>query len=180
MTVKVTQTAVTIAIIALGGALLIGTAATARGPDRAGPDFSMLDQNADGVITAADFDAMRAARWEAMDADSDGLLSQEEMIAHAEGKRAERMQRGIERMFDRADANEDGLLSIEELQDMGGRRRAARLDDNGLPRGWDSDGDGQVTEAEFETALAEGMGRFGGKRRHGLGEGHGTEGGSSE
>jgi hypothetical protein len=34
-----------------------------------------------------------------------------------------------------------------------GQGRGPRLDDAGLPRGWDADGDGVLSLEEFETAM---------------------------
>lgn len=65
-----------------------------------------------------DFEAMRAKRFAEMDANHDGKVSKDEMLAFMAKKDAERAQRRaqmVDAMFKRLDANGDGSLSQDEM-----------------------------------------------------------------
>lgn len=148
-----------ITIMALGAASL-GTVAMADGRkgmegrgDR--PDFTQLDANSDGQITQADIDQLREQRFAAADANGDGALSPEEMLAAAEGKAAERMKKRTEAVFERRDTNGDGLLSPDEMKPQDSARMFKRFD---------KDGDGAISKAEFEAAKEGRGGHRKGKR----------------
>lgn len=137
------------------------------GPERDRPAFSEVDTNGDGALTLEEIMAHRDARFDGADSDGDGSLSREELIAAAMGRVEDR----IDRMMDRFDDDENGVLSANELDDM-------------RPRGpgperifgvMDADGDGSVTEAEFDAVAERMMERRGGHGwgRHGGGDGHG-------
>ena len=83
------------------------------------------------------------------------------MLAQIQARAADHVAERFEKMLDRADANDDGRLSVEELAEMAEGRRA-RLDETGFPRGWDADGDGVVSQEEFETAMETHKSRRGG------------------
>lgn len=128
----------------------LATVAFAHEGDRAGArapvDFSVVDADGDGVISQAEWDALRsgalvagqrAARMiEQHDTDGDGLLSPDELAAagaamRGTGARADRAAEMAERMFTRLDADGDGQLSPEEfaagaarMQERGPRQRA--------------------------------------------------------
>ncbi|MEL6678253.1 MAG: calcium-binding protein, partial [Pseudomonadota bacterium] len=110
-----------------------------------------LDANADGVLTPAEMEAFRAARFAAADTDGDGELSRAELLARAETQVEERRARGIDRMLERADADDNGTLSLAELTPGRADRMFDRLDANE---------DGTISAEEFE----ERMGRRGGGR----------------
>lgn len=95
-----------------------------------------LDTNGDGVITLSDMQAQRAAMFDRMDADKDGMLTPEERAAakseRQQQARADRPERGgaratetisradfiadAERQFARLDADGDGTLTRAEMQ----------------------------------------------------------------
>ena len=133
-----------------------------QGPER--PAFSELDANGDGQLTLEEMTAHREARFTAADTDGDGNLSRDELIAAAMGRVAERIDAQLEQFDD----NEDGMLSANEMDDMrprgpGPEQAFARMD---------GDGDGVVTEAEFDE-MAQMMQQRRGGGQGGHGEGHG-------
>jgi len=173
MTKKLTGKAPMIAAIALGGVLLAAGAAVARGPGGGEAMFQQLDANGDGQITALEFQAFRDARVEGIDADGDGFVSQDEMVAMVQAEQAKRMADRIAarygQLVQHADTDGDGKLSVEEFAAAREtRERGPRFDDSGLPVGWDLNGDGVVTQQEFQTALADMQARrFGMRGEHG-------------
>ena len=157
-------------ITLIAGAVMIAVAstsvvATAKGGPGGGQGhgierlFERLDTDQDGTITKAEVEAAGAARFTEADTNGDGLLSAEEMAAAAEGKRAKRIERRVEKRIERHDANGDGMLSLEEITADGGNR-IERLFEH-----MDADGDGVITKAEAEAAkpLRRGHGRGHGK-----------------
>lgn len=115
--------------------------------------FEQIDANADGQITRAEIDDLRAERFAKVDADGDGGLSLDELTREATENAADR----AEKMMKRLDANADGTLSPEEL---GGASRATRLFDR-----VDRNDDGIVTKAEFDAAKERMKERYGKKQR---------------
>ncbi len=112
------------------------------------PDFTSLDADANGQISAAELAAAQVARFASADANADGGLSAAEIVAQIEARRAEMLQARAQRMITEQDANADGLLQADELQEGRGPRAAvifAMLDTNE---------DGAVDQAEFDAGLA--------------------------
>lgn len=109
---------------------------------RAAPDFAAIDTDGDGVISEAEFDALRSGALRSHlfaermitehDTDGDGMISAEEMAAAADGMRGprggDRAERAT-RMFAALDADSDGMLSPEEFA-----AGAARMKDGARDR----------------------------------------------
>lgn len=85
--------------IAAASLIALGVAAPAlaqkpdhpRGPGGPGGAFGLFefDSNADGRLTRAEFDAGQKARFDAMDANKDGVITADERRAHMETVRAQ-------------------------------------------------------------------------------------------
>mgnify|MGYP000731236480 CR=1 FL=1 len=162
---------------ALALSLAFGGAAFAHGMKGgqqmrgAGPAMliEQFDLNADGKVTAEEFEQAKAARFAEADADGDGFLSPEELSAAVEKMRAQaqaaRTAARQQAMLDRLDADEDGKLSPEEMANAGpGPQMFTRMLDR-----LDADEDGAISTEELETARANR-----GNRRYGE---NGTRGG---
>jgi hypothetical protein len=133
--------------------------------------FDQIDADKDGKLTEAEIQAWRVAQFAAADADKNGSLSAEELTAMQMARAQARMADRATRMIGKHDANGDGQLSAEELaqagQGMGaGQSMFARAD---------ADGDGVITREEAEAAMGRmqghGKGGKGGKGGHGKGGG---------
>lgn len=98
-------------------------------------------------IDVATMEQRTIDRAAAMDADGDGVITAEEVIAYRDARRLVREQRRLQRL----DADDDGVVSVEEYA-------AARIER--IER-LDADGDGQVTREEMRAARdgMRGMGR---------------------
>lgn len=101
--------------------------------------FHRLDANSDGVIDATEaaaapggIDVMLA------DADGDGGVTIDELRDYL-------AIQALQRAFDRVDANGDGVLDAAEIA---ASQNPARI------LAADADGDGQVTQAEFDAHVA--------------------------
>lgn len=88
-------------VLGFGLVTLVGSLAFAGGGKGHG-GFGKADTNNDGKITQAEALAAAKLRFEAKDANKDGMLSKEEVHG--------RMQR----MFEKADTNKDGKVSLAE------------------------------------------------------------------
>ena len=115
--------------------------------------FEELDTDANGEISQAEIEAMKSARFKAADANGDGMLTLEEMQAHA----LQKAEAHAARMLDKMDANGDGSLSAEEMSKS---HRSGHMFER-----MDADGSGSISKAEFEQA-----------RQHGMKQGHGRDG----
>ena len=128
-----------------------------------GFDFDAVDADKDGKITLAEMEAFRAARFAGADANADGNLSAEELVAMHEAERAARQLQRSTDMIAKFDTNADGVLSAEELPQPG---NFEQLFDR-----IDTDKDGAISKAEADAAL-EMMGGHRGKGK-GMGQGWG-------
>lgn len=109
-------------------------------------DFTQMDGNGDGKVTKDEITAYHSAKVAAMDTDKDGTLSEAEMTAAQEQRKAERQTRKISRMMQRMDANNDGVVSLAEMEEPKGN--SDRMFDR-----MDTDGDGAISKAEADAAM---------------------------
>lgn len=121
--------------------------------------FDELDSDNDGMITATDIEAFHAAWFNSIDSDNDGMISLAEWEASIEGKDSERMSSRMGKMFDRIDVNDDEMISSDELPNK--RMNFDRILDK-----LDLDGDGAISEEEFNEGKSKGRE---GKRKSGKG-----------
>jgi len=125
------------------------------------PSFEELDADKDGAVTAEEMMAPAKARFGQADADGDGKLSLEEMQAQAR-QRADEMAK---KMLERMDRDGDGTVSFDEMPGQRRMTQAERM----FARA-DADDDGTLSKEEFDRA-GDRMGRHHGKR-DGRGDGH--------
>ena len=107
--------------------------------------FQFFDANGDEAITMDEVRASFTARFNAADADGDGLLSDEEVTAAVEAWHDEHRARHTTMRIERFDANGDGLLSLEEANSAIEPDRLERIFEH-----LDADGDGEITKAEMD------------------------------
>ncbi|WP_425041232.1 EF-hand domain-containing protein [Primorskyibacter sp. S187A] len=147
MTSKKTWSVATASVLVLA-TLIAGPALAHGGKGGAGRgapiDFEALDTNSDGALTREEVAARGEGMFSQADSNNNGVLSQEEIEAQG-GKRA---KRHAARMIERLDANNDGQLSLAEIQDGRSDRREARLDR--MFERLDADQDDRITKAEFD------------------------------
>jgi len=129
----------TLLSMAVATAALAG-AASAREP---GDRFKALDPDGDGRIAVADLDGRHKERIAKADANGDGFITQEELRAAYEAKRAERRAKAF------PDANGDGSVDIGEFRN-GADARFRELD---------ADKNGRLTEDEIEAGRGKRWGR---------------------
>lgn len=139
------------ALGALGtaGALLIAGVALAHDGDRATRMFERFDLDGNGAITLQEAVSNAETRFDTADANTDGVLTEDEIKARAEERMAEkdnaerkgegRHMRRISRMIDRVDANGNGAIERTEAIDAA-TERFTRLD---------ADGNGSLTMDEI-------------------------------
>lgn len=128
-------------------------------------DFATLDADGDGRVTTEELQAFRTSQVEGVDADGNGLVSQAELEAHMSARMAERIGTMAAERIASQDANGDGQLSVEELMmPPMPARMFERLD---------ADGDGAVSQAEFDAAREQMQDRGGRGDGPGRGEGRG-------
>ncbi len=145
-----------------------GTSVSAKDRGEGMFDFSTIDADGNGEITQAEVTAFETSRFAEADTNSDGLLSQDEILASFEARSGrelgDRASQRIERMITRLDANEDGSVSLEEQQ---ASERARRIFDR-----LDSDDSGTISQAEAEKVKERGKRRGKGKDRAGRDRGN--------
>lgn len=136
-----TRAAVTTALLALGAG---ATAAAQEGRGEHG-------WGKGGPMDVAAMEQRMSERAAAIDANGDGIITAEEVIAHRDAMRLEREQRRLQRY----DRDGDGVVTVEDYV-AAHRERLERMD---------ADGDGVITREEMQAAH-EGM-------HHGRGMRHG-------
>ena len=153
--------------ILLASVGVVGTANAFGGGQRGGemPSFEELDTDGDGVVSAEELAAHADARFDSMDTDGDGVLSVEEITAMIEAEASSRAARGVERMIERLDENDDGVISEDEMPERGQSRLIEHLDE---------DEDGVISSDEFEAAKDKRKGKGGKRGKDGKGHGDRT------
>lgn len=126
-------------------------------------DFTAADADKDGKVTKEELMAYRKARLAGTDADGDGLISTEELAAHMKAEMNARIDERAKARVAAQDADGDGKLSAEE---MIAPPMPMRLFDR-----LDADGDGAVSQDEIAKAR-EMMRQRIGDRGEGRGDGH--------
>lgn len=134
-----------------------------RGHQR-GMNFEQTDANSDGFITTAEIEAARKVRFDERDTNKDGFLTKDELSAHMQSKAAEhgkdidaaKMEKRLDRMFDRADANDDGKIAFSEMPQRDASKLMERVD---------TDKDGKISKAEAEAVKGKWGKRKGGKNK---------------
>jgi Ca2+-binding EF-hand superfamily protein len=101
--------------------------------------FAAADKNGDGVVSKQEFLDERAKRFDAMDTNHDGWLSQDELAAGLPNWRARRF---LPLMFGQFDADGDGRVTRVEF---------AKAPTPVFDRA-DANGDGVVSQAEVKAA----------------------------
>jgi Ca2+-binding EF-hand superfamily protein len=165
------------------------TITRAEAQTKAAEMFARMDLNNDGKLDAGDRAVMIGRRFDAMDANHDGVLSRQEFLdahqkmmggaGHDGGPMHERMERGPEggpmgidhpggghpgrgmKMMERMDANGDHAITRDEFL-AGALKRFDAADANH---------DGKLTPEERRAAMRQGMMRM--HRMHGMGAEHG-------
>jgi len=148
-------------------ALALTVSTTVAAPNMGNKLIKKFDVNNDGEITKVEVLQVHGERFAAADADGNGFLTSDEMVAAREQRRQERMKA----RFAKLDANGDGSLSLEEFQ-AGMRPARHRGKQGGAPNRQkesrfaklDTNGDGSLSLEEVQAGMPSGLhrGRHGG------------------
>jgi Ca2+-binding EF-hand superfamily protein len=125
-----------------------------------GPDFATLDANADGLLSEDELTAAGQARFASADTDGNGGLSAAELLAAIEAARAAALQARVEARVTDVDDDGDGLLQLEEIAE---RLPSADMVIERL----DADADGQISAEEFAARMDDRRDRRDGHRPFG-------------
>ena len=131
---------------ALCATLLAGSALASQDQQRRDP-LARADANGDGIVTREEMLADVDARFAKLDANHDGKITPEERQVFAEGTRNRAVNRG--------DVNGDGTITLEE-QHARANKRFDRIDTNH---------DGKIDQAERDAVMQRMMSMRGGHGR---------------
>ncbi|MEM7330334.1 MAG: EF-hand domain-containing protein [Pseudomonadota bacterium] len=146
--------------IIVGSAAYTAIAQQQRGHH--GPMLEGVDANQDGNISKDEVMAHRAEKFTSADTNGDNLVTADEFEAFALAERERKQEERRARRFAKLDADGDGFITAEE------HAAADKRTDRMFER-IDKDGDGLISEAEREAAMEKmknrrgkrGMGRRG-------------------
>ncbi len=131
-----------------------------------GSKLSDMDTDKDGKISRAEYMARYEKRFDTMDTNDDGYLTQQEMKETATTAVQKGKEKAMERAgarFDEMDLDKDGKVTLDEYKSSNPSPTA----DQGFAR-LDSNGDGYLTTEEMQSTGQEMKSKFKEKRR-GLG-----------
>lgn len=151
--------AVGISGVAISAELATHGDAGVKGQMKMQQHFKQLDQDGNGVVSRDEAAARAAKKFDAMDANKDGQLSDAEYRDHAKARWAqhrEHIQAKMKARWEKIDTNRDGLLSRDEA--TASPRLAERFDK------LDADKNGQVSAQEFTEHTKSHRGHHGAKR----------------
>jgi len=146
-----------IPVAALCATLLAGSALASQDHQRRDP-LARADANGDGVVTREEMLADVDARFAKLDANHDGKITADERQVFAEGSRGGRM-------MGRTDANGDGAVTLDE-QHAQANKRFDRIDTNH---------DGKIDQAERDAVMQRMMSMRGGHDRAAPAPGNGSK-----
>lgn len=116
----------TLQLVALSGLIaLSGMAAEARGKDSAAR-FEAIDTDSNGSVTVEELQAHAAARFASADSDGDGFLTPEEMRAGRDARAGKGGADRADKMLERHDTDKNGVLDKAELEAAGEQRKDRR------------------------------------------------------
>ena len=147
--------------IILAAGLLASGAAPALAQHAGNAFIAAYDTDKDGILTHAEYEAGRTARFKATDANGDGVITEDEYVAEyaarlekeladfdrGEEKKAEARQRQIRQAhvrFGVIDTDKDGRISRAEYDAIAERSFAEQ----------DADKDGRITAADVAATAA--------------------------
>lgn len=153
-----------ITVLVVIGLMSSGCAGKFRGGDMSSHMFDKYEQTEEGLVTEASYTEVALSRFERLDGDADDNVTREESIESRFGQfmpgimghwfekndinsddvvEKPEMSTTTAKEFIAMDTNKDDLLSKEEMKSY---RKGEIFD------AMDSDGDGVLTRAEFQTA----------------------------
>jgi len=105
-----------VVLLSLGAALPALAQQSPRSPDEM---FAEADANHDGVVTLAEFQAARSARFDHLDRNGDGYISMDDIPAFLRSR--PKAEQGMAALIRLADTDHDGRVSRAEFTAAGNR-----------------------------------------------------------
>lgn len=151
--------AVGVSGVAISAELANQNDTAAKGQMKMQQHFKQLDQDGNGLVSREEVTARAAKKFDAIDANKDGQVSDTEYRDHAKARWAQHREHSQAKMkahWEKIDANHDGMLSRDEAS--ASPRLVARFDK------LDADKNGQVSAQEFIEHIKSHRGHHGAKR----------------